>query len=194
MNKNNNNSNCTPWQLIPSWLDKSQSDYWMFKIHNSVNWYRPIVSLYGKKHIVPRMSFFLAESGITYKYSGTKHFGEGWPEWFCPLLEKVRSRSNVQFNGCLLNLYRDGSDSMGWHSDNESELDSTKSIASLSLGGSRNFFIRSKNKSYKEDILLNKGDLLVMFPDCQIHWEHSLPLRKRSKEPRINLTFRRYLH
>ena len=105
MNKDDPNTHYTPWQLIPSWLTKSQSDYWMVKLQNSLNWYRPIVTLYGKKHIVPRMSFFLADSDISYTYSGVRHFGEGWPEWFRPLLEQVRSTSHVHFNGCLLNFY-----------------------------------------------------------------------------------------
>tara|TARA_Y100001968_G_scaffold256347_1_gene242674 strand:+ start:617 stop:1201 length:585 start_codon:yes stop_codon:yes gene_type:complete len=192
MKKVSSDFDLRPWHLIPSWLNKSESHYWMKQIQNSLDWYRPIVRLYGKKHVIPRMCFFLADSGIKYKYSGTQHFGDGWPEWFSPLLKRVNVISNVNFNGCLLNLYRSGSDSMGWHSDNEPELDSTKSIASLSLGSSRDFFIRNKETFDKQNLSLGNGDLLIMYPDCQLYWEHSLPKRRKVLDSRINLTFRRY--
>ena len=74
------------------------------------------------------------EKDIIYTYSGVKHIGCGWPDWFLPLLSSVQKYCEIDFNGCLINLYRDGNDSMGWHADNEKTIDSHKSIASISLG------------------------------------------------------------
>ena len=85
--------------------------------------------------------------------------GNGWPNWFVPLLENVGNTCGIKFNGCLINLYRDGNDCMGWHSDNEKELDSEKSIASLSLGSSRDFLFKNILTFQRERLLLNNGDL-----------------------------------
>ena len=96
------------------------------------------------------------------------------------------------FNGVLLNLYRDGRDAMGWHADDEPELDPAAPIASLSLGASRTFRLRPRQGGAQPlSLELSEGDLLVMDPPTQRHWQHALPRRLRQREPRLNLTFRR---
>ncbi len=151
------------------------------------------VFVYGKTYKTPRMSAFLGSNNVTYRYSGLQHVGSGWPVWLIPLLNKVNKVSGEDFNGCLLNLYRDGLDSMGWHSDNEPELDQKASIASVSLGIGRDLLLRSNDTKTSERLFLGNGDLVIFHPDCQKYWKHSLPKRRRVKEERINLTFRRYL-
>ena len=99
--------------------------------------------------------------------------------------------TKMRFNGVLLNLYRDGNDSMGWHRDNEVELGKEPTIASVSFGASRDFKLRhTSDKSLLINQVLEDGSLLIMAGQCQDYWLHSLPVRKRVKEPRINLTFR----
>ena len=95
-------------------------------------------------------------------------------------------------NGVLLNYYRDGRDTMGWHADDEPELDPEAPIASLSLGASRTFRLRPRGVAAAPlDLELGDGDLLVMDPPTQRHWQHALPRRLRLREPRLNLTFRK---
>ncbi len=182
-----------PWILFHSWLNSSQAFEWRDKILENIVWEQPNVRVFSHVYPVPRLTYFIAIKDKSYLYSGFKHVGKGWPEWIKPLLEKVNDASKIKFNGCLINLYRNGNDTMGWHADNEKELDPDQPIASLSLGISRDFFFKHKTKKLRETLLLGNGDLLIMHPTCQKNWLHSLPARKKVKEPRINLTFRCYI-
>ncbi len=182
-----------PWTLIPRWLGDADSKFWMNLLTENLNWTRPIVRVYGRKHKVPRLTTFIAKEGISYFYSGVLHKAYGIPIWFQPLLLLVNQTCNTSFNGCLLNFYRNGKDKMGWHSDNESEIDSKMPIASLSLGSTRDFVLRNIESREKYVLPLASGDLLIMKPFSQEFWEHSLPARSRVKSERINLTFRCYL-
>ena len=183
-----------PWTLIPGWAASDIADQWRQQLEHFVNWQQPVVRVYGRQHQVPRLTAFLAEQGLRYRYSGTQHIGSGWPEWFKPLLKDVNSACSGEFNGCLLNLYRHGEDRMGWHADDEPEIDQHSPIASLSLGASRDFQLRHRhNKSQKTvSINLADGDLLIMEPGCQQNWHHCIPQRRRIRSTRINLTFRRF--
>ena len=182
-----------PWSHIKSWIDPIEAEYWKLKIMQKAKWEQPLVSIYGSKYLVPRLTSFIGKKGITYRYSGINHIANGWPVWFIPLLNSVIQASQINFNGCLLNLYRNGNDRMGWHSDNEPELNPKMSIASLSLGSSRDFFFRENNTKNKRTLLLRSGDLLIMDPLCQRDWQHSVPIRKKVLDLRINLTFRSYI-
>ena len=115
-----------PWILKPSFIDSIEATYWKEALVNKIKWYQPKIKVYSKIYPVPRLTYFLGEKGISYKYSGLEHLGNGWPKWFMPLLTRIQVNCNVSFNGCLLNLYRNGNDRMGWHADNEKEIDSTK--------------------------------------------------------------------
>jgi len=181
------------WQLIRGWITLEESLEWKEKLYKNLNWQQPIVKVYGKRFLVPRKTVFLGDKHIKYKYSGYSHDSVQWPNWFYPLLDRVCSASNSKFNGCLINLYRNGIDRMGWHSDNEKELDLNQSIASLSLGASRDFLLKHRRLFIKEKINLKNGDLLIMHPECHREWVHSLPSRKNISDFRINLTFRAYL-
>tara|TARA_Y100001968_G_scaffold265985_1_gene255325 strand:- start:187 stop:747 length:561 start_codon:yes stop_codon:yes gene_type:complete len=181
-----------PWKLLPCWLNKSEAEVWKKKLFDNLEWDQPKVNVFGKDYLVPRKTMFIGDKDILYRYSGVTHKGKGWPQWIHPLLEQVCFISKSNFNGCLVNLYRNGLDRMGWHSDNEKELRSDKPIASLSLGASRDFFIKHRDLPKKAIIKLNNGDLLIMHPLCQKEWIHSIPIRKKILDYRINLTFRCY--
>ncbi len=192
--KNNNALNLyKPWIHLSGWMTSQDCERWQKIIYQQLSWERPVVHLFGSSNLVPRMISFLAEKDISYQYSGLTHYGTGWPDWFCPLLSNVCLASHVTFNGCLFNLYRNGQDRMGWHSDNEPELDSSKPITSLSLGATRDFCLRHRSKKIREVLSLKSGDLLIMRPECQAEWVHSIPRRSRILESRINLTFRCYI-
>ncbi len=181
-----------PWIHFPSFFSYQESEFWKANIVRSLEWGQPIVKVYGKQHPVPRLTSFLADKPISYKYSGTIHEASQWPTWFIPLLRKVSKLSNTKFNGCLLNLYRNGNDRMGWHADNENELDSEQNIASLSFGATRDFLLKSRKDSLIKSIQLKNGDCLLMYPKCQLEWVHSVPIRRKCKDARVNLTFRCY--
>ena len=182
----------TSWELISSWMKPLEAEIWKLKLYKFLDWGQPKVNVYGKTYLVPRKTIFIADKGIQYRYSGFSHKSNGWPDWFIPLLHKVSAASRCNFNGCLINLYRDGNDRMGWHSDNEKELNPSKPITSLSLGTSRDFLLKNKFSSKKDKILLKDGDLLIMSPFFQDDWVHCIPVRKKIIDYRINLTFRVY--
>ena len=179
-----------PWSLHRGWLPLPEAHRWQKQLTEALVWDQPQVLVYGKRHPTPRLAAFLAEPTVAYRYSGVVHRGQGWPDWFVPLLQQVNDRCGVSFNGCLFNRYRDGHDRMGWHADDELEIDASQPIASLSLGATRSFQLRRRDGSERHSLELADGDLLVMTPPCQQQWLHGLPVRKRITTPRINLTFR----
>jgi alkylated DNA repair dioxygenase AlkB len=149
--------------------------------------------LFGKYHWIPRKEAWIAESGVRYTYSRQSYAGTGWH----PALEQIAERLEQQFNwvsnGALLNYYRDGSDKMGWHSDNEPELGQYPNIAILSLGSTRQLqFRQTAEPSEKLKIDLPNGSLLWITGKTQSHWQHSLPKRAQ-REARISCTFRKVI-
>jgi alkylated DNA repair dioxygenase AlkB len=149
------------------------------------------VTLFGKSHPIPRLQCFIAQQGVQYRYSNLTMEGYGFPRVLELIKQKIEETTNYPFNAVLCNLYRDGQDSMGWHSDNEAELGEDPVIASLSLGSQRTFRLRElKNRKETVDFELSHGSLLVMKEGVQNEWEHSVPKRLRVKQQRINLTFR----
>ena len=174
------------------WIDLEKANLLTHQISNSINWEQPKAIVYGKEFLVPRLTSFLAIKGVEYSYSGVKHKGEGWPSWCVPLLNDVQDYCDVDFNGCLLNLYRNGEDCMGWHADNEKVIDASKPIASVSLGAKRDFLLRNLLSLDRYSFALDNGDLLIMKEECQRNWVHSIPKRRKVKNQRINLTFRKY--
>jgi len=182
-----------PWTFWDGWLNQDEAKAWKMILLEKVLWEEMTITVYGKKHLTPRLSAFLGEEGISYRYSGVVHRANGFPTWFLPLLNKVNTSSQIIFNGCLLHLYRDGIDCMGWHADDEKEIDPNSPISSLSLGAKRDFIFKNRRSLQKEILNLDNGDLLLMHPNCQKDWLHSLPVRKRINKPRINLTFRKFI-
>ncbi len=153
----------------------------------SIPWQQNSIRIYGKTHLEPRLTAWM---GPAYQYSSIR-----WPETALTtevrdLIVSLESQTNSPgyFNACLFNHYRNGQDSMGWHRDNESEINPTI-IASVSFGASRDFAIRDRRTQHKWLIRLNHGDVLVM-ENLQEDYEHALPKRLRVETPRVNLTLR----
>ena len=182
-----------PWTWMANWLNCADARSWLHRLQDGVAWEQPVVRVYGRDHVVPRLTAFMAAEGVNYHYSGVSHRGEGLPDWLYPLLRQVNAACKENFNGCLLNLYRNGNDSMGWHADDEAEIEPNTQIASLSLGATRDFCLKHRHQPLREVLHLQGGDLLIMHPQCQKEWLHALPRRKRVLQPRINLTFRCFI-
>lgn len=172
------------------------------ELQNGLPWQQPEVRVYGRLHPVPRLTCWLGDPHCRYRYSGLLHEPLAWTARLEALRDLLAQRLGCRFNSLLLNRYRHGEDRMGWHADDEPELDPTSPIASLSLGASRCLRFRPSPGRRSapaglaagqpsRNLELADGDLLVMDPPTQHHWQHGLPQRRRVAAERINLTFRR---
>jgi alkylated DNA repair dioxygenase AlkB len=157
-------------------------------VHSLVKWEQPYIRMYGKDVAIPRLTCWMGEA--TYTYSGHKNIPGAMPEAISALRDKLQAKTGAQFNSCLANYYRDGSDSVSWHSDDEKELGLEPVIASLSFGASRDFKVKHKETGIPKTFHLQNGDLLVMSGKSQADYVHCVPKTKREVGPRINLTFR----
>ena len=162
------------------------------QLKNSISWKHEKIHLFGRWVLQPRLSAWYGDEGTDYVYSGLKNIPNPWNDILLNLKKKVEILSGTQFNSVLLNYYRDGQDSMGWHQDNEKELGKNPIIASLSFGVSREFQLRHKfDKSIpKINCLLDDSSLLIMSGETQNYWQHQIPKTKKFIGERINLTFR----
>ena len=153
--------------------------------------------MYGREVASPRLTAWFGDPRAAYAYSGVEHEPIAWTPTLADLRSRVEHAADVSFNSVLLNLYRDGMDSVAWHSDDEPELGRRPVIASLSLGAARVFQLKHKHRPDVDrvDIDLPHGSLLTMAGDCQRCWKHQIPKRRGADRPgpRINLTFRRVL-
>ena len=156
-------------------------------------WQQPQIRLYGRAVAIPRLQLWMGDDDAHYRYSGTLFTPAPWQPEIQQLAERIALVAGQRFNSVLLNLYRDGQDAMGWHSDDEPELGREPLIASLSLGASRRFLLAHRQYPYKCEIGLNDGDLLLMAGPTQHHWRHAIPRQANCHQPRINLTFRRIM-
>jgi alkylated DNA repair dioxygenase AlkB len=148
------------------------------------------IVLFGKKIKVPRLEAYYALNGEQYGYSGQQLKAEKFPTFLDELRLEVQKRTGNKYNALLINYYRDGQDSNGWHADNEKTLGPNPSIASISLGAERTFELKHLSKGQKKSILLAHGSLLHMHGPLQHHYKHQLPKKRALTEARLNLTFR----
>ncbi len=178
--------------LHPYFLSKKISKELFEEILNSTSWNQDEIKIFGKWFKQPRLTSIYADPGVKYTYSGLTQKTSSWPEFLIPIKNEIEELAEAKFNLVLLNYYRDGNDSMGWHSDDEKEIGENPVIASLSLGEKRAFKFRAKKhlnaESFKID--LEDGSLLIMKGATQHNWQHSVAKSKKVLKPRINLTFR----
>ena len=161
------------------------------RLVDGLAWQQPLVTVYGKQHRTPRLTCWVADPGCTYRYSGLQQVIHPWTKDLERLRELLQQQLGVRFNSLLLNRYRDGADRIGWHADDEAELDDQAPIASLSLGVARDLRFRPRRGTEAAfAVTLADGDLLVMDPPSQRNWQHALPPRAHVVAERINLTFR----
>ncbi len=173
-------------------FSQEEADNYMEQLHQEIAWEEAEIKMFGKMVKIPRLQAWYGTK--TYSYSGLKMIPHPWTPLLLDIKERAEHLAQVNYNSVLLNLYRDGSDSMGWHSDDEKELGYNPNISSISLGGERHFHLRHKGKAHPTiKVLLEHGSLLLMKDEIQHHWQHQITKTKRSVAPRINLTFRTIL-
>jgi alkylated DNA repair dioxygenase AlkB len=173
-------------EYFPGWVDGA--DQLFDVLRDEIAWEQHEVTLYGRTVPTPRLTAWMGD-GI-YRYSGIVNEPAPWPETVVELRERLRSELGVDFNSCLANLYRDGTDSIGFHSDNEPELGPRPTIASISLGERRRFVLRHRSTGARWSWDLGHSDLLVMRDESQSAFAHAVPKTSRPVGPRMNLTFR----
>ncbi len=186
-------------------LDGAELNYWdeflshekanrLFSaLQNEIPWQSSKILMFGRWVQQPRLIAWQAEGNYPYKYSGQTLIAEPFHPLVKALCSQINESLNLKFNSVLINFYRNGSDSMGWHADNEPELGPNPRIASISLGGNRDFKLKQNNSPHKTfTFSLQHGSLLVMGDGVQSNYKHSIPKRVNA-EPRINLTFRRII-
>ena len=156
-----------------------------------VAWEQRMLLVYGKRHPEPRLTAWYGDEGVTYSYSGTTRYPKPWTPLLLEIKQRVEQAAGMHYNSLLLNQYRDGKDSVSWHSDDESGLGINPSIASVSFGAVRSFHLRHRqDKQLRHKIDLAHGSLLLMQGLTQHYWHHQVPKTSRAVGPRVNLTFR----
>jgi len=153
-------------------------------LRSEIAWKHEKIHLFGRHILQPRLTAWYGDPGTTYVYSGLHNEPLAWTETLLEIKQQVEQHTTCNFNSVLLNLYRDGQDSMGWHQDNEPELGEQPCIASLSLGETRTFQMRHKfDKSLnKLDFVLSNGTLLIMSGSTQRYWQHQVPKTKKKNK------------
>jgi alkylated DNA repair dioxygenase AlkB len=176
---------------FPAFLSKEEADSLFVELLENIPWQQDEITVYGKKHLQPRLTALYGNEGKPYSYSNIVMQPHYWTLPLQKIKLLIESVCETNFTTVLLNYYRDGNDSNGWHADNEKELGTNPVIASLSLGAERNFQLRHNSDStQKRSIILENGSLLVMKGTTQHFWKHQVPKTAKPIGPRINLTFR----
>jgi alkylated DNA repair dioxygenase AlkB len=179
-------------RLLHGFLSSTQTRQIFDNLLNAVPWRHDKIRLYGREHMLPRLQQWFGDEGGVYRWSGIEMVPEPWSPVLRAIKLEVETAARTQFNSLLVNLYRDGKDTVSWHSDDEPGLGVDPVIASVSLGASREFLLRHKTRREipKISMTLSDGSLLLMAGPTQRCWEHSVPRRAAATGARINLTFR----
>jgi alkylated DNA repair dioxygenase AlkB len=159
-------------------------------LRDSIAWEQHKIRVYGRTLAAPRLSAWYGDPGAVYRYSGLRLEPVAWAPPLLEIKARVEALAGSAFNSVLLNLYRDGQDSVGWHSDAEPELGRNPIVASVSLGAERRFVFQHKKRRHCLQLDLEPGSVLIMGGSTQHYWRHQLPKTARPVGARINLTFR----
>ena len=180
-------------EYLPSLFSPLESESLFRELLETTPWEEDEVVLFGQRRKLSRKVAWMGDGGFTYAYSGTSKTASRWTPPLILVKERVERRTDHRFNACLLNLYHDGSEGMGWHSDDEKTLGRNPVIASVSFGAERIFKLKHRKSKEVVSVLLEQGSLLVMKGETQHHWVHTMPKTKKVSTPRINLTFRLFV-
>ena len=188
----NDNGNVT---LSEDFFCQTESNEILKTLIEEIEWKQEYIRMYGKSIPIPRLTAWYGDNDKPYTYSGITMTPKGWHPVLLSIKNRIESASDRVFNSVLLNYYRNGNDSVAWHSDNETELGENPSIGSVSFGEPRKFSLKHKNPEHPNhkkpiDIQLTHGSFLLMDGECQSFWLHQIAKTKKKVGARINLTFR----
>ena len=174
----------------PSFFSKVESDLYFKELTDNILWKQESMNMYGKRINFPRLTAWYGDNDKPYSFSGITLNPLPWSNDLLEIKNKIEPKAGSIFNSVLLNRYRNGNDSISWHTDAEPELGRNPIIASVNFGETRNFQLRHINTKEKIEIELIHGSLLIMQGELQHYWQHQIPKTTRKVKERINLTFR----
>lgn len=178
-------------RYYPEFFGREKADELFSVLRRDTQWQQDEMTVFGKTHPQPRLTAFYGKEGRPYSYSGIAMYPHAWTSPLIFIKDEIQEVCPAPFTSVLLNLYRDGKDSNGWHADNEKELGRDPVIASVSLGAGRWFQLRHNAKrECRQKIFLEHGSLLIMAGATQRFWKHQIPKTATDIGERINLTFR----
>lgn len=178
--------------FYPAFFPAAEADRLFAELLSTTQWRQDSMKMFGELKPLPRLTAWYGDPGARYVYSGIENEPSPWTPALEEVKHAVEAACGVAFNGVLLNRYRTGRDSMGWHADDEPEFGVDPVIASVSFGGTRNFQLKHKRrKELKASTELTHGSLLVMSGGTQANWLHQVPKTAKPVGERLNLTFRR---
>lgn len=161
-----------------------------YYLQQNLCWQQPNVTVYNKTGPIPRLQCFISENNIEYGYSHSKLIVEPWPDFLLAMRKRLERHLNQPLNSLLVNYYRDGNDTMGWHSDDEAELGHQPTIVCISLGAERVLKLKHKASNKVTNLKLHSGSCLIMSGNSQRDYQHAIAKQTTLAHPRISLTFR----
>lgn len=174
-------------------FSRQQAEDYMRLLLEGIPWQHDEAAIFGKHIVTARKVAWFGDAHYDYTYSGRTRTARVWTPELLAIKTEVERLGGSHYNSCLLNLYGDGKQGMGWHHDDEKGLGPNSDIASVSFGVTRRFDFRHKTTKEKVSLHLQPGSLLIMRGRTQSCWQHQIPKSTKILEPRINLTFRRML-
>ena len=177
-------------QYYPNFFDTTTADDLFLKLQKEIIWQQDDIMVYGKTYAQPRLTALYGNQGKPYGYSNIVMQPHNWSPLLMYIKNEIETICEENFTTVLLNNYRNGKDSNGWHADNEKELGRNPIIASVSFGAERVFQLKHNSLDLKQNIILQHGSLLIMQGTTQHFWKHQIPKTAKPIFERINLTFR----
>lgn len=174
----------------PNFYNREIANNYLDVLRNNIDWKQESMNMYGKQVMFPRLTSWYGDNDKPYSFSGIKLNPHPWNKELLEIKNLIEPFCEVKFNSVLLNLYRDGNDSISWHTDAEKELGKNPLIASVNFGAERKFQIKHNDTQEKHEIILKHGSLLIMKGELQHFWKHQVPKQNGITKERINLTFR----
>ncbi len=178
---------------MPSVFNEVESSLIFTTLLSEADWQHDVVKIFGKVHITSRKVAWYGDEDFSYSYSNSTKVALPWTKTLFEVKQRVEQHCATKFNSCLLNLYHNGNEGMGWHSDDERVLGINPQIASVSFGAPRKFLFKHKKSDEGISMILENGSVLLMKDETQHFWKHTLPKSRRVHHPRINLTFRKFI-
>lgn len=178
-------------EYYPSLFTKQESVELFKTLIDKIHWQQETIKYFGKIIPLPRLTSWYGHANKTYTYSGIEMKPNDWISELIIIKKRIEEIAKIDFTNVLLNMYRNGNDSVSWHSDNEPELGTNPCIGSVSFGASRIFQLKHiLEPSNKKSIKLQDGSFLLMKGETQHYWQHQIPKTSKNISSRINLTFR----
>lgn len=178
----------------PHFFTPQESDIFFEDLLKNTQWSHDDITIFGKTMKIPRLQAWYGEAGKAYNYSGMLLKPHGWTDTLLAIKQRIEDITQTTYTSALLNQYRDGKDSVGWHADDEPVQGKNPTIASVSFGATRKFrFRRTDNHTLKTALMLTHGSLVMMQGETQHFWQHEIPKTSQPTDIRINITFRKLI-